>query len=340
MAEIVLGLAASHGSSTFAPSSTWELFAARDRRRPYYEDMLAKAPPEMEAAVAPERLEERYQAGQRAQAVLNDLVDSVAPDVIVIFGDDQHEQFLDDNMPMFCVYRGSSMSRGTRRRQRDEYLEEGSVPPQEHRGAPELAEHLIRCLVNAEVDIATSNELKPDLGLVTPSRTWPRTCRRSATGRCCRSWSTPTTRRISPRRGAATSSARPSGAGSSRGTLPRGWRSWPRADSATRSSTRSSTARAGRDGEQGRRLAPCAAPGDVQGRHFRDPELDHGRGGHGAPRHDRRRLRARVPHAGRHRAGDGVRLLDVAGTGATRFPPPQSSPRGGGGRTGDASRAL
>ena len=165
MAEIVLGLAASHGSSTFAPSSTWELFAARDRRRPYYEDMLAKAPPEMEAAVAPERLEERYQAGQRAQAVLNDLVDHVAPDVIVIFGDDQHEQFLDDNMPMFCVYSGPLMSRGTRRRQRDDYLEEGSVPPQEHRGAPELAEHLIRWLVNAEVDIATSNELKPDLGL-------------------------------------------------------------------------------------------------------------------------------------------------------------------------------
>ncbi len=60
MAEIVLGLAASHGSSTFTPSSAWGLVAARDRRRPYYEDMLAKAPPEMEAAVTPERLEERY----------------------------------------------------------------------------------------------------------------------------------------------------------------------------------------------------------------------------------------------------------------------------------------
>ena len=41
MAEIVLGLAASHGSSTFAPSSTWDFYAARDRRKPYYDEMLA-----------------------------------------------------------------------------------------------------------------------------------------------------------------------------------------------------------------------------------------------------------------------------------------------------------
>ena len=33
------------------------------------------------------------------------------PDVVVIFGDDQHEQFHDDNMPTFAIYHGESLPR-------------------------------------------------------------------------------------------------------------------------------------------------------------------------------------------------------------------------------------
>ena len=70
MAEIVLGIAASHGSSTFAPSSTWDFYAARDRRKPYYDEMLANAGPGMAKEASPEKMEEKFQAGQRAQAIL------------------------------------------------------------------------------------------------------------------------------------------------------------------------------------------------------------------------------------------------------------------------------
>ena len=169
MAEIVLGIAASHGSSTFAPSTTWDFYAARDKRKPYYEEMLAKAGPGMAKEASPEKMEEKFQAGQRAQAQLDEIVSRTSPDVIVVFGDDQHEQFHEDNMPMFCVYRGSSMARGERRRQRDEWkAKAGGAPPPPDRafeGAPELAEHLIGRLVEAGVDVACSNALKPEVGL-------------------------------------------------------------------------------------------------------------------------------------------------------------------------------
>ncbi len=169
MAEIVLGIAASHGSSTFAPSSTWGFYGDRDKRKPYYEEMLAKAGPAMAKEASPEKMEEKFQAGQRAQAKLDEMVSRISPDVIVVFGDDQHEQFHEDNMPMFCVFRGGSMERGARRRQRDEWKAEagGAAPPPDRafEGAPELAEHLIGRLVEAGIDLACSNKLKPEVGL-------------------------------------------------------------------------------------------------------------------------------------------------------------------------------
>ena len=171
MAEIVLGIAASHGSSTFAPSSTWDFYAARDRRKPYYDEMLAKAGPGMAKEASPEKMEEKFQAGQRAQAQLDEIVSRTSPDVIVVFGDDQHEQFHEDNMPMFSVYRGDSMARGERRRQRDEWKAKAGGAPapavvdRTFEGAPELAEHLIGRLVEAGIDVACSNALKPEIGL-------------------------------------------------------------------------------------------------------------------------------------------------------------------------------
>ena len=169
MAEIVLGLAASHGSSTFAPSSTWGFYGERDKRKPYYEEMLAKAGPAMAKEASPEKMEEKCQAGQRAQAQLDEIVTRTSPDVIVVFGDDQHEQFHEDNMPMFCVYRGAAMERGERRRQRDDWKAEagGTAPPPKRvfEGAPALADHLIERLVEAGIDLACSNALKPAVGL-------------------------------------------------------------------------------------------------------------------------------------------------------------------------------
>ena len=133
--------------------------------------MLDRAGGSLDDRITAEHWEEEFQAGQQAQAVLNSIVDRIAPDIMVVFGDDQKEQFHDDNMPMFSVYRGASMSRGGRQRQRDVWAAEAGKPPPTSgstklfEGAPELAEHLIDRLVESGVDIATSNQLRDDIGL-------------------------------------------------------------------------------------------------------------------------------------------------------------------------------
>ena len=174
MAKVVLGLGASHGSSTFAPPSTWEFYAERDRHRRIYRTLLDRADGSLAGRCAPEQWEAYFEAGQRAQATLNAAVDKARPDVIVIFGDDQHEQFRDDNMPMFAIYRGPAMSRGSRRRQRDIWAGEGEAEepgqsndgaPRLFAGAPDLAEHLIGHLVEEGIDLACSNALREDVGL-------------------------------------------------------------------------------------------------------------------------------------------------------------------------------
>jgi 3-O-methylgallate 3,4-dioxygenase len=174
VAKVVLGIGASHGSSTFAPPSTWEFYAERDRHRRIYQTLLDRADGSLEALASPDRWEGYFAAGQHAQAVLNNIVDRAEPDVIVVFGDDQHEQFHDDNMPMFAIYRGESMSRGNRRRQRDIWAAEAAGASDEPAddsplrifdGAPDLAEHLIAHLVEAGIDLTCSNALREDVGL-------------------------------------------------------------------------------------------------------------------------------------------------------------------------------
>ncbi|MBM2810193.1 MAG: protocatechuate 3,4-dioxygenase [Chloroflexi bacterium] len=173
MAKIVLGLGASHAAVTFEPAAKWPIFAEFDKhRRTFdYDDTLKRVRPGMDQEITPERMEERYLAGQQALATLNERVAEAAPDIVVIMGDDQHEHFLDDYMPMFCIYRGASMATGTGRQDRERTgraadSEAPSPPePRQYRGAPELAEHLIRDLASADFDVAHCNRLKPEIGL-------------------------------------------------------------------------------------------------------------------------------------------------------------------------------
>lgn len=176
MAQIVLGAGASHGAQSHIRADQWPIWGAKDETDPRFDfaALLERARPDMDREITPEKMQERYEANRRAQHRLNDVIASVAPDVVVIVGDDQHEQFLDDNMPMFCLYRGASASatKGAR---------EANAPPdvlaaraaeeakwsgaEDFQTAPELADHLIRYLINAGFDLACSSRLKPEVGL-------------------------------------------------------------------------------------------------------------------------------------------------------------------------------
>jgi len=164
MAEIVLGLASTHGSPVGGPPSRWLQIDDRFDPRIDYEALLRRARPDMERELDPEVMERRCQSVQRSLAELRQQLLAARPDAILIFGDDQHEHLLDDNMPQFCVYRGSWMTvypriPGGKGERKDK------VNPVEYEACPELAEQLIRHLTDHEFEVATSNRLRAESGL-------------------------------------------------------------------------------------------------------------------------------------------------------------------------------
>jgi hypothetical protein len=181
VAKIVLGIASSHAPQLNVPASQWSVFLEKDRTDPRidYPALLRRARPGMEGELTPERMQERADACEKAITELRSALRLASPDVIVTLGDDQHEQFLDHNMPMFCVYYGQSLPTGTREgRQRGDAAlsgmskayqaaEQHALPAGRTKfaGHPGLALHLIHDLIDDSFDLSVSNQLKTDVGL-------------------------------------------------------------------------------------------------------------------------------------------------------------------------------
>ncbi len=182
MAKIVLGLASSHAPQLSTPADRWPAFIEKDRndRRMSYDDLLARDLPGIEEQLEPEIMAMRHAACQQAMGTLREKVAEVKPDVIVVIGDDQHEQFQDSNMPMFSVFYGDKLKTVSRRpRDPDSPIAPsapGSGPGWQSFGTnpvadrefptqPDLASHIIETLVDEDVDVATSNALNEEVGV-------------------------------------------------------------------------------------------------------------------------------------------------------------------------------
>jgi len=177
MAEIVLGVATSHGPMLSTPADQWGLRAEADRRnrqhvfrgKTYdYETLLRERGPAFEKEIDPEVWRSRHAQCQRALDVLAEKLGDAAPDVAVIVGNDQREIFKEDLTPAITLYLGqrienlpSTPSERARMGPGLAVAEEGHCPPEgaTHEGAPELASHLIRSLTAGEFDVAQASSL-------------------------------------------------------------------------------------------------------------------------------------------------------------------------------------
>ncbi len=183
MAEIVLGLATSHGPMLSTPWREWGQRVGADRQnephpfrgRTYTFDELieARAPEALAREITPEKWQSRFAACQAALDRLTEIYDAAAADVAVIIGNDQRELFVEDNMPAFTVFWGDRIDTGPRTAAQIAALppgvaiaERGHAPPEQmsHPGMPELGRHLIECLIEDEVDITQSRELPAGSG--------------------------------------------------------------------------------------------------------------------------------------------------------------------------------
>ena len=172
MAQIVLGLATSHSPQLSVRASEWQLLREKDETDPRldYPALVSKAKPGLEKELTPDKFQQRDEACQQAIKKLGDKLREANPDVVVVFGDDQHEQFYDENMPAFAIYHGKSLPvvKHTGRNLAAWKLAEErgwAETETEYEAGPALGEHLIRSLTDAEFDVTRCNKLRPEIGV-------------------------------------------------------------------------------------------------------------------------------------------------------------------------------
>jgi len=180
MAQIVLGLGTSHSPQLSTPPELWSHHAERDQRNPdlrtpdgrvhTYEELLATASVSLQKELTSTTWQTRYDACQKGLAHLGKTLAAVAPDVLIMIGDDQKELFQDDNMPAVLVYWGDTIHNVPR------YAQTLSPSLQaaawaygdkevDHPIAADLATHLIGSLMDQEFDVAHSRHLPPKQGM-------------------------------------------------------------------------------------------------------------------------------------------------------------------------------
>ena len=172
MAKIVIGIGTSHSPQLSVRAGDWELLRHKDETDPRldYQRLLQRAKPGLDAELTPEKFRARDQACLEAIQVLGDALRQANADAIVVFGDDQQEQFHDDNLPTFAVYHGKSLpvvkDSGLRpAKWKDAERNGWAETAEEYDTEQSLANHLIRALVDDEFDIARCNTLRPDVGV-------------------------------------------------------------------------------------------------------------------------------------------------------------------------------
>ena len=97
-----------------------------------------------------------------AIAKLRDIVAAAHPDVIIVVGDDQHENLVDDNMPPFSIYMGEEAEASVSLRYLNESKDDNRT---NYRIAAKMARALIDSLMDDGFDPAYSKRTRYDGGL-------------------------------------------------------------------------------------------------------------------------------------------------------------------------------
>ena len=175
MANVVLGVGTSHSPQLTVPWRDWQLMREKDQHddRLDYPALVARAEkvyPNLETELTEDKWEQRFDACQQGIKQLGRIVREAKLDAIVIFGDDQHEQFGDDNMPAVAIYHGETCH--IKRKERPNALSWLAVEAGhwenkhvDYPAKPELAKHLIESLTEQEFEVARCGKLREEVGI-------------------------------------------------------------------------------------------------------------------------------------------------------------------------------
>lgn len=154
MAEIIGCLAMSHGPQLMLGPDQWGLLNTRS-----WDPLPVK--PELER----ETLEVKWAKWKRCMAAIDQLrqrLETLAPDTVVVVGDDQHENLLDDNMPPFVVYIGKEVEASTSLRYLNQSRSENRT---RYRVDDALAVSILEGLTEQGFDPAYSRKTRYEGGL-------------------------------------------------------------------------------------------------------------------------------------------------------------------------------
>ena len=172
MADVVLGIGSSHGPLLSTPPEQWDLRAKADREnknhwfrgKTYdYPGLLEARAPGFAGEIVVEKRRERFVQCRSALEALGHKFNEVAPDAVVIIGNDQREFFNAGLTPAITVYRGKTISNvqhlnedapGLNIAEPANSPEEGATYP----GATDLADHILRSLADEDFDLAQSEQ--------------------------------------------------------------------------------------------------------------------------------------------------------------------------------------
>ncbi len=160
MAEVVLGVGHSHTPQISVDPEEWPNLGKT-------EQPSRNIPEDLENQLQIDCFREKHARVQGAIKQLSQLIKSTPLDAIIIFGDDQHEQFNDDNMPTVAIYHGDQIPVHPRTARPGGnfptlHLEQTSS---EYPTASDLANHLITNLTDQEFDVTRCNQLRAERGI-------------------------------------------------------------------------------------------------------------------------------------------------------------------------------
>ncbi len=179
MAEIVFGAGTSHSPLLAAPPHLWAERADQDRDNPElydntgviraFDDLAAAAGTTFDHLRTADAWEESWKRSQAALDRLRDDFRRVAPDVVLVIGDDQRELFDATNQPAMSISAAPEMTTGLLDDHDSEFLKEAATSylmDEEFTfpGHAALAEDLVRGLMHEGIDVAWMASAPPGRG--------------------------------------------------------------------------------------------------------------------------------------------------------------------------------
>jgi 3-O-methylgallate 3,4-dioxygenase len=154
MANLIGCVALSHGPQLMLDPDHWHLLATRASEQLPDKPGLESETQEVQWT--------KWNGCVEAIGKLREKINALRPDVLIVVGDDQHENLIDDNMPPFTIYMGEEAEASVSLR----YLKQArSENRTKYHIDAKMAEALVKGLMDAGFDPSYSKQTRYDGGL-------------------------------------------------------------------------------------------------------------------------------------------------------------------------------